>query len=322
VLGLACMAESAYSTCAPVTVRGLSWSPTGASSTGSCLLAVVTSDGKVRGCACFEGGRGAEGVLLSCICGGCMHVCCVAASGMFSGSCLLAVVTSDGKVSQEVTFTDCHGTYRTCYLVRMLACQNVYAPGPLNALCCPVPSCAVQPLSHLDAVLCSVMLCHHLACTHILRQAVLYSTLKYKKNRYCLSSHVARVLCCVAAVSCCAQMLVLGPPTSPLSSKWEQVACLSDTLKQHLVDTDWQVSSSGVMMLWQLQLLQQHYVSASAAAAGPIITPQAMFNLCGSLGSCSEAEQHEPSTQAPTCKGLVPNSARSTDRSDLLGLLM
>jgi hypothetical protein len=47
VLGLACMAEAAYSTCAPVTVRGLSWSPAGASPTGSCLLAVVTSDGKV-----------------------------------------------------------------------------------------------------------------------------------------------------------------------------------------------------------------------------------------------------------------------------------
>lgn len=48
VLGLSCMAESAFSTCAPVSVRGLSWSPAGCSASGSCVLAVVTSDGKVR----------------------------------------------------------------------------------------------------------------------------------------------------------------------------------------------------------------------------------------------------------------------------------
>lgn len=59
--------------------------------------------------------------------------------------------------------------------------------------------------------------------------------------------------CCPCDVLCCAQILLLGPPTSPLSSKWEQVACLSDTLKQHLVDTDWQVSSSGFVLVWLQQ---------------------------------------------------------------------
>ena len=55
-------------------------------------------------------------------------------------------------------------------------------------------------------------------------------------------------LCCAA---CCAvapalpylllQVLVLGPPSGALSSKWEQLADLTDTLKQQLVDTRWQV---------------------------------------------------------------------------------
>lgn len=58
MLGLACMAEAAFSTCAPVSVRGLGWSPTGAAPCGSCLLAVVTSDGKVGVCAVVLGGRG------------------------------------------------------------------------------------------------------------------------------------------------------------------------------------------------------------------------------------------------------------------------
>lgn len=48
------------------------------------------------------------------------------------------------------------------------------------------------------------------------------------------------VLCC--AVLCCVQVLVLGPPRSPLSSRWEPVCDLTQTLKQHLVDTDWKVS--------------------------------------------------------------------------------
>lgn len=59
-LGLACMSESAYSTCAPVTARGLSWSPTGCTPTGSCLLAVVSSDGKVRVLECVREGGGQQ----------------------------------------------------------------------------------------------------------------------------------------------------------------------------------------------------------------------------------------------------------------------
>jgi hypothetical protein len=40
------------------------------------------------------------------------------------------------------------------------------------------------------------------------------------------------------------QVLVLGPPRTPLSSKWEQVADLTDNLKQALLDTDWVVRAA------------------------------------------------------------------------------
>lgn len=46
-IGLSCMLQTGPSGHTATTVRGLCWSPTGCTASGSCLLTLVTSDGKV-----------------------------------------------------------------------------------------------------------------------------------------------------------------------------------------------------------------------------------------------------------------------------------
>lgn len=46
-LGLACLAEAGTAIVNPRTIRAVCWSPAGCGATGTCLLTIVTSDGKV-----------------------------------------------------------------------------------------------------------------------------------------------------------------------------------------------------------------------------------------------------------------------------------